>query len=97
MRTVFNMAISSDSPDIQRTARNALLQMLNTIVKNVTQFPVVSGFGICMCREIAPEFEHCIAGALIHSRGSSCLQATSCTHTQIVPLRRVWRSKLWML
>ncbi len=36
------MAISSDSPDIQRTARNALLQMLNTIVKNVTQFPVVS-------------------------------------------------------
>jgi hypothetical protein len=42
VRTVFNMAISSDSPDIQRTARNALLQMLNTIVKNVTQFPVVS-------------------------------------------------------
>ena len=41
VRTVFNMAISSDSPDIQRTARNALLQMLNTIVKNVTQFPVV--------------------------------------------------------
>ena len=38
---MFNMAISSDSPDIQRTARNALLQMLNTIVKNVTQFPVV--------------------------------------------------------
>ena len=41
VRTVFNMAISSDSPDIQRTARNALLQMLNTVVKHVTQYPLV--------------------------------------------------------
>ena len=38
------MAISSDSVDIQRTARNALLQMLNTIVKHVTQYPLVRNF-----------------------------------------------------
>ncbi|KAK9804748.1 hypothetical protein WJX72_003264 [[Myrmecia] bisecta] len=40
VRTVFNVAIGSDSADIQRTARNALLQMLNTIVKHITQYPL---------------------------------------------------------
>lgn len=37
MRTVFNVAINSDSELIQRTAVNALLQMLNTVLKRVTQ------------------------------------------------------------
>ena len=41
VRTVFNIAIGSDSQDIQRTARNALLQMLNTILKRVTLYPLV--------------------------------------------------------
>lgn len=41
VRTVFNVAIGSDSPDVQRTARNALLQMLNTVVKRVMQAPLV--------------------------------------------------------
>lgn len=36
VRTVFNIAIGADSADIQRTARSALLQMLNTIVKRIT-------------------------------------------------------------
>lgn len=36
VRTVFNIAIGSDSADLQRTARSALLQMLNTIVKRVS-------------------------------------------------------------
>uniref|UniRef100_A0A061RZZ7 Brefeldin a-inhibited guanine nucleotide-exchange protein 2 n=1 Tax=Tetraselmis sp. GSL018 TaxID=582737 RepID=A0A061RZZ7_9CHLO len=36
IRTVFNLAIGSDNGDIQRTASNALLQMLNTVVKRVT-------------------------------------------------------------
>ncbi|KAL0043362.1 hypothetical protein WJX79_002614 [Trebouxia sp. C0005] len=38
VRTVFNVAIGSESVEIQRTARSALLQMLNTIVKRVTSY-----------------------------------------------------------
>ena len=38
---MFNIAIGADSADLQRTARSALLQMLNTIVKRVTQAAVV--------------------------------------------------------
>lgn len=41
VRTVFNVAIGSDSPDVQRTARNALLQMLNTVIKRVMQAQLV--------------------------------------------------------
>ena len=35
------MAIGADSLDIQRTGRNALLQMLNTVVKHVIEMPLV--------------------------------------------------------
>lgn len=42
VRTVFNVAIGSESVEIQRTARSALLQMLNTIVKRVTSYSLVS-------------------------------------------------------
>lgn len=42
---MFNIAIGADSADLQRTARSALLQMLNTIVKRVTQAAVVGPFG----------------------------------------------------
>ena len=42
VRSVFNIAIGADSADLQRTARSALLQMLNTIVKRVTQAAAVS-------------------------------------------------------
>lgn len=38
VRTVFNLALSSDQPDMKRTACNALLQMLNTICKRVTSY-----------------------------------------------------------
>lgn len=41
VRTVFNVAIGSDSTEIQRTARSALLQMLNTVVKRVTTYNLV--------------------------------------------------------
>jgi hypothetical protein len=37
VRTVFNLALSSDAVVNRRTASNALLQMLNTIAKRVTQ------------------------------------------------------------
>lgn len=41
VRTVFNIAIGADSADLQRTARSALLQMLNTIMKRVTMAAAV--------------------------------------------------------
>ena len=42
VRSVFNIAIGADSADLQRTARSALLQMLNTVVKRITMATVVS-------------------------------------------------------
>ena len=41
VRTAFNVAIGTESEEIKRTAKNALLQMLNTIVRRVTQVPLV--------------------------------------------------------
>jgi hypothetical protein len=37
VRTVFNIAIGAESLDIQNTARSALLQMVNTVLKRVGQ------------------------------------------------------------
>lgn len=44
VKSVFHLAVSCDNMDLRRTACNALLQMLNTIVKRVTvmQFQMVS-------------------------------------------------------
>ena len=41
VRTSFNIAIGADGADTQRTARSALLQMLNTTFKRVTLLPMV--------------------------------------------------------
>jgi hypothetical protein len=41
IRTVFNVAVGADAGDMQRTARNALLQILNTVLKHVTLYPLV--------------------------------------------------------
>ena len=51
VRTVFNIAIGADSADLQRTARSALLQMLNTIVKRITMATVVRA---------APNMKQCL-------------------------------------
>jgi hypothetical protein len=45
IRTVFNVAVGADAGDMQRTARNALLQILNTVLKHVTLYPLVRFFG----------------------------------------------------
>ena len=45
---MFNIAIGSDSPDVQRTARNALLQMINTVIKRVMQAPLVRALSCAM-------------------------------------------------
>jgi hypothetical protein len=49
IRTVFNVAVGADAGDMQRTARNALLQMLNTVLKHVTLYPLVRITGTSMC------------------------------------------------
>ena len=53
VRTVFNVAIGSESAEIQRTARSALLQMLNTIVKRVTSYSLVRFGSVfnCLCTD----------------------------------------------
>lgn len=38
IRTVFNLALGSEDQNIKRTACNALLQMLNTVMKRVTMY-----------------------------------------------------------
>mmetsp|Transcript_13201 Transcript_13201/g.37209 ORF Transcript_13201/g.37209 Transcript_13201/m.37209 type:complete len:2067 (+) Transcript_13201:204-6404(+) len=47
VRTVFNLTIGSENLDIQRTAKNSLLQMLNTIVKRVTCYSHLAGMDAC--------------------------------------------------
>lgn len=42
VRTVFNIAVGGASEEIKSTAKSALLQMLNTIVKRVAQQVIVS-------------------------------------------------------
>ena len=42
VRAAFNIAIGAESPSIQGTARSALLQMLNTVLKRVGQQVMVS-------------------------------------------------------
>jgi len=43
VRTVFNIAIGAESADIKNTARSALLQMVNTVLKRVGQQILVGG------------------------------------------------------
>ena len=42
VRTVFNIAVGASGEDIKNTARSALLQMLNTIVRRAAQQIIVS-------------------------------------------------------
>lgn len=44
IRAVFNTAIGAESADIKNTARSALLQMINTVLKRVGQQILVRGF-----------------------------------------------------
>jgi hypothetical protein len=47
VRAVFNTALGAESADIQNTARSALLQMVNTVLKRVGQQIVVRGDASC--------------------------------------------------
>ena len=56
---MFNIAIGSDSPDVQRTARNALLQMINTVIKRVMQAPLVRALCRAWQRAAVHAAMHC--------------------------------------
>ncbi|WIA39187.1 hypothetical protein OEZ86_005312 [Tetradesmus obliquus] len=58
VRAVFNLALGSENPVNKRTACNALLQMLNTICKRVTQIqPRLTGGSECSSRTTSDAFE----------------------------------------
>lgn len=58
VRAVFNLALGSENPINKRTACNALLQMLNTICKRVTQIqPRLTGDSVCSSRATSDAFE----------------------------------------
>ena len=75
VRTVFNVAINSDSELIKRTAINALLQMLNTVLKRVTQ-----GINYVRCmlvtHAVAPR-AHSSPHSFEALHGSHCSRATA--------------------
>ena len=60
MRSVFNIAIGADSADLQRTARSALLQMLNTVVKRIAMATVVraSSLPAIPLSSLLPRLQH---------------------------------------
>lgn len=47
VRAVFNLAIGAEAADIKNTARSALLQMVNTVLKRVGQQILVGAAGRC--------------------------------------------------
>lgn len=58
VRAVFNLALGSENPINKRTACNALLQMLNTICKRVTQIqPRLTGDSLCSSRTTSEAIE----------------------------------------
>ncbi|KAF6256772.1 hypothetical protein COO60DRAFT_1627056 [Scenedesmus sp. NREL 46B-D3] len=58
VRAVFNLALGSENPVNKRTACNALLQMLNTICKRVTQIqPRLTGGSECSSRTTSDAYE----------------------------------------
>eukprot|EP00775_Hariotina_reticulata_P004220 gene4220-4469_t len=58
VRAVFNLALGSENPVNKRTACNALLQMLNTICRRVTQIqPRPSNSSECSMRTASDAFE----------------------------------------
>jgi hypothetical protein len=59
VRAVFNLALGADNPVNKRTASNALLQMLNTICKRVTQIQprLTGGSSECSSRTASEALE----------------------------------------
>lgn len=65
VRAVFNLALGAENPINKRTASNALLQMLNTICKRVTQIQprLTGGSSECSSRTVSEALEMYYSGA----------------------------------
>lgn len=74
VRAVFNLALGAENPINKRTASNALLQMLNTICKRVTQIQprLTSGSSECSSRTVSEALDiyYNVPGAGFHSHNS---------------------------
>jgi hypothetical protein len=71
VRAVFNLALGAENPVNKRTASNALLQMLNTICKRVTQIQprITGGSSECSSRTVSEALElyYSVQGAGFHN------------------------------
>lgn len=71
VRAVFNLALGAENPINKRTASNALLQMLNTICKRVTQIQprLTGGSSECSSRTVSEALElyYSVPGAGFHN------------------------------
>lgn len=71
VRAVFNLALGAENPINKRTASNALLQMLNTICKRVTQIQprLTGGSSECSSRTVSEALElyYSAGGAGFHN------------------------------
>lgn len=71
VRAVFNLALGADNPINKRTASNALLQMLNTICKRVTQIQprLTGGSSECSSRTVSEALDlyYNVPGAGFHN------------------------------
>lgn len=84
VRAVFNLALGAENPVNKRTASNALLQMLNTICKRVTQIQprLTGGSSECSSRTVSEALElyYSVAGAGFHNHSSPHCAKGSGTH-----------------
>lgn len=84
VRAVFNLALGAESPINKRTASNALLQMLNTICKRVTQIQprLTGGSSECSSRTVSEALElyYSVPGAGFHNSHSPHSGKGSGTH-----------------
>lgn len=84
IRTVFNVAVGADSGDMQKTARNALLQMLNTVLKHVTLYLLVRPSRPTAIQAVTPEPLNVETGqyAGVHAAAQLHLQSPCVRHCQ---------------
>jgi hypothetical protein len=91
VRAVFNLALGAENPINKRTASNALLQMLNTICKRVTQIQprLTGGSSECSSRTVSEALELYYsvnsAGFHTHSPHSAKGSGTALDHMATTP------------
>jgi hypothetical protein len=77
---MFNVAIGADDVNVQRAARNAAFQMLNAVLKHVTQYPLVRHSQLLPTVALFP----------ILKQGRGCCVACDCGRP--APLALLWQN-----